>query len=230
MKYTSNFYKNEDSFERVLEEERCKRVVVSSKKCNHDSILDVGVGARSYFPYLSWKKYTILEPNKEFTKNLNGNLNIVNLKLEDSELKEKFDFIILSSILHIVDDLNIFFEKIKSLCHKDTVIHINVPNSMSIHRLLGYEMNILPSINSLSGKDKEFNHKRIFSKIELSSFLLKHQFKIISSSTYMLKPFSDSQMSKIITEDIVKGLQKLTEYYFQPFGCEIVTEAKYEMA
>lgn len=228
MNYTPKFYKDENSFERYLERERTKQVVESISKLYPCSILDIGPGLRPYFFYLNWNKYTIIEPNKEFINYYPKSITAINSTLENFDLGEKFDAIIISSVLHLIEDCDVFLEKLKPLCHKNTLIHINVPNTYSLHRLIGFEMDLIQDLYDKSLKDIEFNHKTNFSELSLITLLAYHNFKIETYKTYMVKPFANEQMSMIITPGLAKGLQNLTKY-LPKYGCEIMVEASYEM-
>lgn len=228
MNYTPKFYKDETSFERYLERERTTQVIESISKLCPCSALDIGPGLRPYFFYLNWSKYTIIEPNKEFINYCPNSIIAINSTLEDSNLNEKFDAIIISSVLHLVKDCDLFLEKLKPLCHKNTLIHINVPNTYSLHRLIGFEMGLIEDLSDKSLKDIEFNHKTNFSEFSLHALLMRHNFKIEKYKTYMIKPFANEQMSMVVTPGLAKGLQNLTKY-LPRYGCEIMVEAKYEM-
>lgn len=55
-------------------------------------------------------------------------------------LEHDFDFIIISGLLHEVPDPKKLLQSIYKICKQDTLVHINVPNVYSFHRLLAYEM------------------------------------------------------------------------------------------
>jgi hypothetical protein len=134
--------------------------------------------------------------------------------------------IILSSILHIVEDVDIFLTKVKEFCHQDTIIYINTPNSISIHRILGFYLGLLKDLNELSENDVKFNHKRTFNIKTLEETASKY-FKVLDKGSYLFKPFADAQMNLILkdNENILLGLTKICEH-FKNLGCEIWIEAK----
>lgn len=226
MKYDKDFYNEENTFERYLELERKRQVILSSEKCKHVSILDVGASLLTYYKHIEgWSRYTIIDPNNEPTGKIPASVTLINSTLEESGLEEQFDFIILSSVLHLVHDYNKFLAEIKKLCHNDTLIHINVPNAQSLHRLLGYRMGMLANMYDKSAKDIEYEHQTVFTLHGLIYALNDNGFLQTYTNTYMLKPFSDKQMSLIINPDVANGLVRMTRD-FNKSGCEIVVEAK----
>jgi hypothetical protein len=225
--YTKQFYKrNSDTFECYLEEERCRQIVLSSTKCHHKSILDVGVGGLPHYNCIEgWSRYVVVEPNKELVENIPSYIEVINSTLESSKLRSEFDFIILSSVLHLVEDYNRFLNKVKKLCHEDTVVHINVPNAQSFHRILGYRMGVIKNIYEMSEKDVKYDHKTMFTMHGLLYVLNDNGFFVPYMDTYMLKPFSDEQMSTFMNANLANGLVRMGRD-FNKFGCEIVAEAK----
>jgi len=227
MKYTTNFYKDADNtFERYLELERAKQVIKSYNKVGSGNVLDIGPGLLPYFLYIdNYDEYTIVEPEPEFVKTYPDSIIKINSTLEEFETDKKFDFIILSSVLHLVKDVDVFLTKLRGLCHDHTLVHINVPNSKSLHRLLGVEMGLLTSLDDKSEKDKIYNHQHNFNVEDLAYTLQVRNFRIKAYDTYMVKPFADSQMTRVITREMAIGLDKLIKY-LPKYGCEIAIEVK----
>lgn len=227
MKYTKEFYNRKyKTFETYLEIERRKQVVESANDCKHDTILDVGPGLLPYYEHIEgWSEYVAVDPNKEFLENMPDSVTSIHSTLEDVDLTRTFDFIIISGVLQVVDDQDRFLKKIKTLSHKDTLIHINVSNGQSFHRLLGLHMGMLKNVEQKSEQDIAHGHGVTFTQASLITILNQNGFYTHNAKTYMMKPFADHQMSTIITKDIAHGLQKMS-IYFNRYGSEIALEAK----
>lgn len=93
-------------------------------------------------------EYTIVEPVKEFLENakkvLHGRKKITYVygyfKDKIDEISQSaYDLIIVSGLLHEVDDPERLLNAVRAVSTTQTVVHINVPNACSIHRILAYE-------------------------------------------------------------------------------------------
>ena len=81
---------------------------------------------------------------------------------------------------------------------------------------------------SLSEKDVSFGHKRIFTIDTLKNVIRENNMKVIKSGSYLLKPFDEAKMEKILDEDpsaLINGLD-LVSRRFSYVGCEIFVEAR----
>ncbi|AIY90177.1 methyltransferase domain-containing protein [Geoglobus acetivorans] len=234
------------SFEKVLDFMRKTQVVKSLRKYRPRTILEIGPGPDPVFQYLDpdeYDVYGIVEPNDGFvqiirdiaeSKKVLGKIRLYNEYFEDSikKLKKRynFQFLIISSVLHEIPDIDKFLYSVLEICNKDTIIHLNVPNAYSFHRVLAYEMGIINSVFELSATDVKFNRQRVFDKDKLVRILDTHGFEVLSIWTYFIKPFSNRQMEElvyrgIVDKSVIKGLARMSKY-FPNFGAEIFIEAK----
>lgn len=230
------------SFELILDYVRRKQVLKSLNEYSHRNILEIGCGMEPLFLYCTdYETYTIVEPSdklvqhaRKLAKNkhnitiIHGFMEEVYNKLIDSRLE--FDFVILSSVLHEVPDPNKLLQAVYRICSAETVIHINVPNAYSFHRILAYEMGLIGSIFEKSKTDIKFQRHTNFDKQLLFKMLEENGFQIITYGTYLVKPFSNKQMEKILeqeilSKDIIEGLERMVKY-LPDMGCEIFVNAK----
>lgn len=237
-KYAEQY--EEQSFEILLIKIRRKQVLKSLKKYNHDHILEVGCGLEPLF--LHWddyKTYMIVEPSEDFARNARkaawgkGSIVVVQGYLEDvyeQLVGHGFDFIILSSLLHEVPNPVKLLQSVYQLCRKSTVVHVNVPNVFSFHRLLALEMGIVDSIYEKSEAEIQFQRHTRFDKESLFRIVEENGFQVLSSGTYFIKPFSNEQMAKIMNNKIadiavIEGLEKMIKY-LPDMGCEMFLEMR----
>ena len=229
------------SFERVLADVRRKQVLKSLNKYNHKHILEVGCGLEPLFPYCdNYESYTIVEPSDDFVQNAKklteekDNINIINGYMEEVYGKllelDDFDFIILSSLLHEVQHPEKLLQSVYHVSKQDTMVHINVPNVHSFHRLLAYEMGYISSIFEKSETEHKFQRHTRFDKQLLFKILEENGFQILSYGTYFIKPFSNEQMEKIINQnivstDIIEGLERMIKY-LPNLGCEMFVDVE----
>ena len=232
------------SFEASIADIRRRQVLKSLNKYKHDGhILEIGCGLVPLFTYCKgYKSYTVVEQSRRFVQNAQklvegrDNINIIHGHIEEVYKKllrpkyASFDFIVLSSILHEVSNYRKLLRLVHMLCNKNTVIHINVPNVYSFHRLLAYEMSHIKSIFEKSKTETKFNRYTRFDKQLLLETIIKSGFKALSCGTYLIKPFNNQQIEEIISKgivskNIIKGLENMIEY-LPDLGCEIFVDVK----
>jgi SAM-dependent methyltransferase len=188
-----------------------------------------------------YKTYTIVEPSDELVQHARKlaknkrNITIIHGFMEEVykkliESRHGFDFIILSSVLHEVPDPNKLLQAVYQICSTETVVHINVPNAYSFHRILAYEMGLISDIFEKSETDIKFQRHTNFDKQLLFKMLEENGFQIITYGTYLVKPFNNEQMEKILeqgilSKDIIEGLEMMVKY-LPDMGCEIFVNAK----
>lgn len=242
--YTKKYiqhYRSDFSFERVMSRSRRQKALASLEKYPHKSILEIGCGFEPIFPYCKNKiNFTIVEPSTTFVQHAERlaqkrpEITVIQNYFEKVyklfEKSKEFDVIILSSVLHEVPAPQKLLQAIYAVCRDDTVVHINVPNVRSFHRILAIEMGIIESLFDKSETDKEFQRQPLFDKEVLFEMMRKNGFQILSFGTYLIKLFSNKQMEtiikhKIVDKNFIAGLEKMIDY-MPEFGCEMFVEAK----
>lgn len=236
--YTKNYTSKEHDFEEIMVYYRRKKVLEILNKYNPKNILEIGCGMDSIFNYYkNFNKAIIIEPSDAFYNKAisdfkeKDNIEIFNDFLENitKTLKNNnFDFIICSSLLHEVNNPDSFLKDILKICIKETIIHINVPNSNSFHLLWAYESGLINKLGNLTNTAIKFQQNTTFDLNKLTQFVKNHiggGGGILDSGSYFIKPFNHSKMSlclenKIIDEKLLDGLYKLNDYMHE-FGAEI---------
>ena len=238
----SNEYINQP-FEAYQVEYRKRLVLDIIKKNNHKTILEVGCAVNPLFEFFTdFEWLTILEPSKLFydktvddiaKQNLGDKVEIFNNFFEDAiETVDcrSYDLIIISALIHEINDLKSFFTRLKELVKTGTVVHIDVPNGNSLHRLLAVEMGLIKSQMELSDFNIQFQQNRVFDLITLEKLVTDYDFSVIEKGSYFLKPFTHIQMQKMIDNNIIDtkvldGFYNLIKY-FPDFGSEIYINFK----
>ena len=230
----------DDRFEKYQVEFRRKKILEIIKRLQPGNILEIGCGMEPIFKYLdidSYDKITIVEASKVFFANArnlsvhNSKITCVNEFFEDwaGGAEEEFDFIICSSLLHELEDCDKMLEVIKTLCQnameKETIVHINVPNANSIHRLLAQKMGLIEDVHELSDRNHMYQQHSVFDIRSLSEKAEEHGFKIVESGSYFLKFFPHSMMAEmlenhIISYSVLEGCYELADI-FKDNGSEI---------
>lgn len=227
-------YLNSD-FENCMAKYRQKKVLEILDKYKPKKILEVGCGLDSISHYYQiYEKFTIVEPSAYFCSNVkNPSAIIVQDFLENYAEKctnPDYDFIIVSALLHEVNDTKKFLKALKSLCSPDTICHINVPNSKSFHLIWGYESGLLKSIGTLTETSLKLQQNSTFNIDQLVSCLQNSGYSVIESGSYFIKPFNHKKMQilvekGIISKNLLDGLYAL-EKYFPENGAEIFVNVK----
>jgi ubiquinone/menaquinone biosynthesis C-methylase UbiE len=233
-------YQNQP-FEFHQVKQRRKKILEIIKDLKPKHILEVGCGYESIFIHLkNFESGTIIEPGEFFyesaiksLKDKDKKIQFLNLTLEDSVTvldSFEFDFIIVSALLHEIMDISSFLQCIKSISTASTIIHFNVPNVKSFHRLLAYESGLIDSVFDKSTFNIQFQQNTNFDMDLLVKTLESHDFEVIDSGSYFIKPFTHTQMqllvdNKIINEEILEGFYAMIKY-FPEMGSEIYSNVR----
>lgn len=234
--YTDKYI--EEPFENTMVEIRRRTVIEQCQKYKHDNILEIGCGMNPYFlGFRDYKNMVIADPSESFCENAkqlakseDKRIEVVKGFLEESveNIKSfgvKFDFIILSSVLHELDEPQLMLGAIRKLCSDNTVVHINVPNANSIHRLIALETGLIKNVHEQSTQMQKMQRRRTYDIKLLKDEMKIAGFKVIDSGSYFVKPFTHMQMQRcieeeIIDENVIIGLEKISKY-FPEFGAGI---------
>lgn len=219
-------------FESIQLSYRRKMVLNQILEIGPESILEIGCGEKPLFIDVPFFKHTVIEPSLEFYNHAKRmasarNVELINSFLEDYDFEnKKFDMIVASCVLHEVESPQAFLAAIKSVCSQNSVVHINVPNALSMHRILAKEMGIIPDVFAQSNtqeimqqRSKVYDISNLINEIERAGFVVKN------SGSIFIKPFSHKQMQELINigfidEAMLDGFDKLISY-FPDFGSEI---------
>lgn len=208
-------------------------------KYSHHSMLEVGCGLEAFFlEYTGFEQLTIIEPAQMFyekaiedaKKYQNKNIKIINSLLENVSLHQHFDFILVSCLLHEIPDQEKFLQSIYNIADSETIIHINVPNAYSFHRLLAVEMGLIPTAFQPSSTNIQFQQHQIFNITALKQVVENQGFEIIEEGSYSFKPFTHGQMqsmidAQLLTLEMLEGFYKM-ERFLPNMGSEIYVNLK----
>ena len=226
-KYTQDYLK--PNFEEYQLKYRRKKILEILNQYPYSEILEIGCGTDPLFQYInsnSYKKYVIVEPSIEFFNHackeaaFNNKIEIINEYFTATEQlkKRNFDFILCSSLLHEVEEPEIILRDINKICNINTVIHINVPNALSFHRVLAKAMGLIEDVYDMSERNHLFQQNRVYDLKLLEEIVINTGFSIIEKGSYFIKPFTHKQMyqmmeSQIIDEKVLEGLYNLEKYF-----------------
>jgi len=229
-----------EKFQVYFRKKKIKEILANN---NHEILLEIGCGFESIFKDIeSYRKLYIVEPTQLFYNKTvsdcieskrRNDIVVINKILEDCETEFdeiSFDFVLLSGLLHEIIEPQNLLQFLHRKVSDNTIIHINVPNAKSFHRLLAVEMGLIANEFQKSDSDTKFQRHSVFDLHSLTNLVEQKGFKIIDKGSYSFKPFTHLQMekmisAKLITEDVLEGFYKL-EKYFPEFGSEIFVNIK----
>lgn len=215
---------------------RRRKVLEQIQHFKPQNILEIGVGIDPIFRYVEDTRFTIVEPSDEFYENarkISGDrIRCLHGFFEEiaGELKKEYDMIICSSLLHEVENPDKLLNSIKKACNRNTIVHINVPNANSMHRLLAYESGMIDDTHNMSKRNKVLQQHNIFDLEKLAKSVKKKGFNILNQGSYFVKPFTHEQMynilkSGVIDEKILDGFYNI-EKYMPGLGSEIYVNCR----
>lgn len=240
MDYEKDYSSLVNGFEKYKVIYRRKKVLEIIDFFQPKSILEIGCGLDPLFCHVvGGQLFTIVEPSEKFYENARRlsmekeNITCIKGFFEEEVNKivgKKYDMVICSGLLQEVPDPIKLINAIKLVCDKNTVVHINVANMYSVHRLLGVELGILTDIFEQSEANKRLQQNTNFDMSRLQKMVEDSGLKIAEKGSYFVKPFSNDQMETMIEQHIIddkvlEGLYNLSKHMPQ-FGSEIYVNCR----
>lgn len=235
-KYLAQYAAGAD-FEPILVKYRNQQVLRSIKRHAHRRVLEVGCGlAPMFLEFDDYEALVVVEPSDQFVERARSRAaDRVEFRLGFLEdvaptLRRDFDFVVVSSLLHEVPDPAGLLRAIHAVCSPHTVVHFNVSNARSLHRLLAHEMGLLDDLFAPSETAKKFQRHTMFDLASLRAALERAGFVVLESGSYFVKPFTNEQMSRllasgILTPAMLDGLSRMAKYVPE-LGCEIFADVR----
>jgi SAM-dependent methyltransferase len=129
----------------------------------------------------------------------------------DSSVSEQFSDIVWFQGIEYVswENAQRILKKLKKLLVDDGRMHIVASNRLSIHRRLGFYMNLIKDMDEFSERDIITGRKKWLADTNrLTKMVEETGYKIIHMEPYFLKPLPNSYMQDL-PENIVYGFLKL---------------------
>jgi 2-polyprenyl-3-methyl-5-hydroxy-6-metoxy-1,4-benzoquinol methylase len=226
-------------FEQIQLTFRRKKVLEILNHYKPRKILEVSCAMDSLVNYLDknfYDRYYIVEPLADFlniaVKDKNEKIITINKRIEEAtELNSlHFDFIVVSGLLHEVESPSQIMQAVNKLCSNNTTVHINVPNANSFHRLLAKEMGLIKSVYERSATQILLQQQHTFDFDSLTALAEAEGFQVSEKGGILVKPFTHSQMQKmidlqIIDLNVIEGLYNMLQH-MPELGSEIFLNLK----
>ena len=236
------------AFEDTMVKIRKKIVTENCSKYPHENIVEIGCGMSPLFvDFEDFGQMIIVEPGDFFASNarqlaeerrMSDRVTIIHDFAENVDWNvvnkpRNIDIVLVSSLLHEVDDPQKLLVQIKKLCSKDTIVHINVPNAKSLHRLIAVSAGMIADEHDRSKEQIIMQSSRTYDMGLLQEEIAKAGFYAVDEGSYFLKPFTHQQMKDCIDNGIIdaavmKGLERVIRF-FPNSGAEIYVNMKRKM-
>lgn len=236
-------------FEQVLVAARREQVLGTLNRSNARSVLEVGCGLEPLFAHDAGApvaRYAIVEPVGDFCAKARalaeqdarvraGSL-VVEVRegfleaMPEAEPAGPFDAVVLSSLLHEVPDPRALLRAVRARCSPATVVHVNVPNVRSFHRLLALEMGLLADLFERSEMERKFQRQSRYDRAGLYEILEGEGFSVERFATYFIKPFTHGQMEQLFDRAgfdraMLAGLSRMAKH-LPDMGAEMFAEVR----
>lgn len=224
-------------FEPVQAVYRRQRVLAEIARHSPRRLLEVGCGHLPLHADLAGMHITVVEPASEFARHARStvtagsDVKVIEACLEALDAPETpFDMVIVSCLLHEVDDPNALLAAVRRMCGNNTVVHLNVPNARSLHRLLAVAMGLIPHPGARSETQATMQQRGIYDMEILEKSLSDAGFVVKERGGLFVKPFTHEQMQRLVddgfmTRTMLDGLARLAET-LPDMGSEIWVNAR----
>jgi len=242
LRYQSE-YMNDYGFERVMVWARQKYIARLIKTHNPETVIEIGCGFDQLFEVISdlpsIREWVIIEPSDAFVSSArdklkeDGRVRVIKDFIEnviEQSVLPKADLCICSGLLHEVAKPESILLSTKEILHENGLLHVNVPNAKSFHRLLGCEMGLINSPYQLSDRNIALSQYHVFDSGSLRELVESVGLEVKDSGGYFIKPFTHAQMEKVIRSlggDILEGLWDMG-VAFPELASEIYVNACWE--
>ena len=226
-------------FEPIQIEYRRKLVLRQVRRCAPLRLLEVGCGARPLFIDLPEEtEITVVEPAQTFADQARqfatgrNRVRVLEGLIESVDLgNDEFDMVILSCVLHEVPNPTAMLGAIRRHCSLTTMLHVNVPNAHSLHRLLAVAMGLISSPNQQSDTQRLMQQRdTLYDAKSLQNELSSAGFKVVEDGSLFVKPFTHNQMQQLLesgflTHEMLDGLDNLVNL-LPDLGSEVWVNAR----
>jgi hypothetical protein len=193
------------------------------------------------FPfYDDFERHTIVEPSAQFVENArklaegDDRVEVVQGTLEESGHRlagRRFDAVVVSSLLHEVPNAPGLLRAVHGMCDQHTVVHVNVPNVRSFHRLLAVEAGLIGDVFEPSELERRFGRHDRFDAAALQALVASEGFSELEAGTYFVKPFTHAQMDAVLASpefdrtSLLRGLEGMIRH-MPDLGCELYADLR----
>jgi len=203
-------------------------------------LLEVGCAGKPLVESLvDFRSCLILEPGHVYFEEAQAaiqklpareRIRLLQKRFEDFADHPSIDVIIISSLIHEIDDAAGMLRHAFKIAPPGCWLHVNVPNAKSFHRLWAVEAGLIRDEYEKSAMQIRLQQSHTFDLDSLKQLVQQAGFAVEESGSYFIKPFSNGQMQQLIdvnilTEPLVRGLMKM-ERHLPGLGADIFVNAR----
>ncbi len=186
--------------------------------CKGKTLLDIGCGDGTLCSNLvdKFEKVYGIDENQNLihkARKLIPTGNFTVNKIENYYPIQKFDTIIMISVLEHISNPKKILTTISKWLSDNGVLIIHVPNANSLNRMLGKKMNLLKNTRELSKHDLEVGHMQMYDLHKLKKMVYSTGFEVIHSGGFLLKAHPNHQMQKLYRSNLWEN-NKMKQRYF----------------
>jgi SAM-dependent methyltransferase len=188
-------------------------------------LLEIGCGELPLFVDLPGVESVVIEPTPAFAAGARrlaegvDRVQVVEAFAEEVDralLGEPFDMVVLSCVLHEVPDPQRLLSAARSFCAPAGVVHVNVPNARSLHRLLAVAMGLIADPAAESDVQRQMQQRAVYDEYSLERELAAAGLAVRDRGGIFVKPFTHAQMQHLVEEgsltvELLDGLARLAE-------------------
>jgi SAM-dependent methyltransferase len=185
-------------------------------------LLEIGCGELPLFVDLPDTVSVVVEPTPAFAENArrlatrHTGVTVVEGLAEEVPTGSLgvFDMVVLSCVLHEVPDPQRLLAATRTFCAPGAVLHVNVPNAHSLHRLLAVAMELIPDPATESDVQRQMQQRAVYDATGLERELNQAGFAVRDRGSIFVKPFTHGQMQRLVdgefmTPQMLEGLDRL---------------------
>jgi SAM-dependent methyltransferase len=216
-------------FEAVMVAARQRLILELLSRIRPRIVLEIGcgidmLGAQVKKARLPVEQWVIVEPAKRFVSAARSlkmgetRVDVIHGFLEDSidGIRARCaglpDFIVCSGLLNEIERPENILRAARSLLGASGIVHVNVPNALSLHRRLARAMGLIATENELTARNRQLAQYRVFDLDGLMGLAASAGFRVVEKGGYFIKPFTHAQMQSlgsVLSKDVLDGLWRL---------------------
>jgi 2-polyprenyl-3-methyl-5-hydroxy-6-metoxy-1,4-benzoquinol methylase len=221
-------YSGDYGFEHTMVRTRQNVVLELLNRWEHPLVIEIGCGSEllveRYVEKRAFERWIVVEPSAEFAgMAVAAQTHVSDLFVVDDFFESATDritalcprppdVILCSSVLHEVADVDALLTAARTLLTADaSLLHVNVPNALSLHRRLARTMGLIADEHQFSERNATLDQPRVFDHGSLVAAVKSQGFEVVETGGYFVKPFTHAQMEQLafLDDRMVEGLAAL---------------------